>query len=278
MKNLLSSLSFFALMLSGLSAVSQESVMLKYGMKEGDRFLQNMEITQNTMQSVMGQEVKVLGEISGVSHLLVEAVTAEGNTTALLTVGELTVHQAAMGKDTTITLKDIKESSRIVVSPNGKVISSARVDSSEVAALVNQMEPGRLRSLPGKEVKVGESWSESYTETKNSTPGTPFGLEMAIENEYTLVGRESREGKEYFKITSTGTIAVTGKGEQAGMEMFVEGNAKVAGYSLFDPELSMVVYTEDDTEMELNVAISGPQNMTVPMTQSIKTITRFSKE
>lgn len=65
MKNLLSSLSFFALMLSGLSAVSQESVMLKYGMKEGDRFLQNMEITQNTMQSVMGQEVKVLGEISG---------------------------------------------------------------------------------------------------------------------------------------------------------------------------------------------------------------------
>lgn len=278
MKNLLSSLSFLALMVFGLSAVSQESFMLKYGLKEGDRFLQKMEITQNTVQSVMGQEIKVVGEISGVSHMLVEEVSAEGNATALLTVEELTVHQAAMGKDTTMTLKDIKESSRIVVSPTGKVISSARVDSSEVAALVSQMEPGRLRSLPGKEVKVGESWSESYTENKSSAPGTPFGLEMAIENEYTLVGRESREGKEYFKITSTGTIAVTGKGEQSGMDMFVEGNAKVAGYSLFDPELSMIVYTEDDTEMELSVAISGPQNMTVPMTQSIKTITKFSKE
>ena len=181
-------------MVFGLSAVSQESFMLKYGLKEGDRFLQKMEITQNTVQSVMGQEIKVVGEISGVSHMLVEEVSAEGNATALLTVEELTVHQAAMGKDTTMTLKDIKESSRIVVSPTGKVISSARVDSSEVAALVSQMEPGRLRSLPGKEVKVGESWSESYTENKSSAPGTPFGLEMAIENEYTLVGRESREG------------------------------------------------------------------------------------
>ncbi len=257
------------------SAFGQESVMLKYGMKAGTAFQQEMEITQNTVQSMMGQEIKVVGQIKALNEMKVEAVSPEGNATILMTVMDLSISQSAMGKDTTMRFEGMKDAVRGVYSPEGKMISSVKVDSSKAAAVINQLEPGRLRMLPGKQVKVGETWSESYTETKKAASGTPFGLDMDIANEYTLASKEIRDGKEVYKITSTGTIAVTGKGNQMGMEMFVEGNAKVQGYSLFDPARKMIVYTEDDTEMELSIAVSGPQNMTIPMTQSIKTISRI---
>ncbi len=257
------------------NAFSQESVMLKYGMKEGLSFTQEMEIHQNTVQSMMGQEIKVVGEIKAINAYKVEDLSADGNATVLMTVKEISIRTSAMGRDTSMSYKDVKDAVRLIITPEGKTLSSAKIDSSKASAVINQMEPGKFRALPGKVVKIGESWDESYAEVKNSAPGTPFGLNMAVENKYTLVGKEVRDGKEYYRISNSGTLGITGKGSQMGMEMFVEGNAKVEGYSLFDPVKQMIIYTEDDTEMELSVAISGPQNMTIPMTQSIKSVTRI---
>lgn len=256
------------------TATAQESVLLKYGFKAGTTFLQETEVLQNTVQSMMGQEMKVIAEIKAVNGFNVESLSPEGNATVLMTVKDISIHTVAMGRDTSMQYSDLKDAARIVYSPEGKVVSTAKVDSSEAASVVNQLETGNLIVLPGKEVKIGESWDETKTEVKQAAAGAPFALEMAIDNKYTLAGKENRDGREYFKITSSGTIALNGKGSQMGMEMFIEGNAKVEGYSLFDPIRQMVVYTENDTEMEMSIAISGPQNMTVPMTQSIKTIVR----
>ncbi len=253
---------------------AQESVLLKYGFKAGTTFLQETEVLQNTVQSMMGQEMKVIAEIKAVNGFNVESLSPEGNATVLMTVKDISIHTVAMGRDTSMQYSDLKDAARIVFSPEGNVVSTAKVDSSEAASVVNQLETGNLIVLPGKEVKIGESWDETKTEVKQAAAGAPFALEMAIDNKYTLAGKENRNGKEYFKITSSGTVALNGKGSQMGMEMFIEGNAKVEGYSLFDPIRQMIVYTENDTEMEMSIAISGPQNMTVPMTQSIKTIVR----
>ena len=35
----------------------------------------------------------------------------------------------------------------------------------------------------------------------------------------------------------------------------------------------LIVSSEDHSEMEISVAVTGPQNMTIPMTQSIKSVT-----
>lgn len=268
------------LMLVALAAISfssmaQESVLLKYGFKAGDTYLQETEILQNTVQSMMGQEIKVTGEIKALNSLAVEALSAEGNATVLMTVKDISVHSVAMGRDTTLRYDNMKDAARIVYTPEGKVVSTAKVDSSEAAAVINQLEPGNLLVLPGKTVKVGESWDETKTEVKQAASGTPFALEMAVDSKYTLAGKEVRDGKDFYKITTSGTIGVNGKGSQMGMEMFIEGNAKVEGYALFDATRQMIVYIETDTEMEMNVAVSGPQDMTIPMTQSIKTISRF---
>lgn len=264
-----------ALAAISFSSMAQESVLLKYGFKAGDTYLQETEILQNTVQSMMGQEIKVTAEIKSLNSFAVEALSAEGNATVLMTVKDISVHSVAMGRDTTLRYENMKDAVRIVYTPEGKVVSTAKVDSSEAAAVINQLEPGNLLVLPGKAVKVGESWEETKTEVKQAASGTPFALEMAVDSKYTLAGKEVRDGKDFYKITTSGTIGVNGKGSQMGMEMFIEGNAKVEGYALFDAARQMIVYVETDTEMEMNVAVSGPQDMTIPMTQSIKTISRF---
>ena len=73
-------------------------------------------------------------------------------------------------------------------------------------------------------------------------------------------------------------MTIKGKGTQMGMEMFIEGTGKTQGFYYFDPKISLIVYSEDNTEMDMNVAVSGPQNMTIPMTQSMKTVTKFEEK
>jgi len=274
MKRLMQFFTLAALVFISAGVPAQEPVLLKYGFKAGATFQQEMEIQQNTVQSMMGQEIKVVGEVKGLVEYQVEAVSPDGNATMLMTVKDISVRQSAMGRDTTLSYSDMKDIVRIVFSPEGKVLSSEQVDSSDAAAVINQIEPGRLLFLPGREVKTGESWDEGYNETKSAGAGTPFALEMAVENKYTLTGKENSDGKELYRISNSGTIGITGKGSQMGLEMFIEGNAVVKGYSLFDAGRKMIVFTENDTEMELNVAVTGPQEMTIPMTQQIKTIVR----
>ncbi len=274
MKHLIRSLLFLALLFYSASAFSQDAVMLKYGLKEGSKFLQETEIHQNTVQSMMGQEITVTSEIVAGSEFNVESVSAEGNITVLMKVTDISIHSKAMGRDTTMNLKDTKDAVRILFSPEGKTISTAKVDSSEAASVINQLDQGRMKMLPGKMVKTGETWVEDFVDTKNSAAGTPFALETTTHTEYTLVGKENREGRDCFRVTTSGTVSVTGKGSQMGMDMFIEGGGKTQGVFLFDPVTSLIIYSEDDVEMEMSVAVSGPQNMTIPMTQTSKIITR----
>jgi hypothetical protein len=69
-----------------------------------------------------------------------------------------------------------------------------------------------------------------------------------------------------------------GIGTQMGMEMEMEGTGKNEGYFYYDPGTFMVVSSEDQSEMEINVSVTGPQNMTIPMTQSVKTMVTLEEK
>lgn len=65
MKRLMQFFTLAALVFISAGVPAQESVLLKYGFKAGATFQQEMEIQQNTVQSMMGQEIKVVGEVKG---------------------------------------------------------------------------------------------------------------------------------------------------------------------------------------------------------------------
>ncbi len=267
-----------AVVAMGFTAASQDAVMLKYGFTPGKSYHQEVELVQNVVQTVGGQEVQVKGEVKSSGILSVESVAGDGQATLGMDILEVSIHSQAMGMDTTLHIREIPDAFRIVCTPGGKVVSSVKTDSTEAMAIINQIDPGKFKSLPARMVQVGETWKETQVEKKEASAGTPFGTDMTFEMEYTLAGTEVVEGNQLYKVTNRGTIAVTGKGTQMGMELFLEGGGKLEGYFLFDPRSSMVVYSDDLTELELSVAVSGPQNMTIPMVQSSKVITRYKEQ
>lgn len=258
-------------------AYSQDAVMLKYNFVKGKTYVQSSQITQNVTQTMGSQEMKILGELKSTNEYAVEGVENDGNATVLISVPEISIHSVAMGRDTTMKFKDLKDKSRVVYSITGKSLSTAKVDSSESAKIIDQMSLGRIRTLPGKSVKVGEKWQDQTTENRKAS-GSPFATDNTSDIEFTLVGKEAKDGKEYFKISFSGTLTITGKGTQMGMDMFIEGTGKTEGFYYFDPKISLVVYSEDNTELDMNVAVSGQQNMTIPMNQTIKNIVKFEEK
>jgi len=276
-KQLLRKTLIIALVFISGFAYSQEAVMLKYDFVKGKNYVQNTQVTQNVTQTMGGREMKILAEVKLDNEFSVESVEKDVSATVLVSVPGFSVHSSAMGKDTTMNFKDLKDKSRVTFSLTGKSLSSEKVDSSDVSKVIGQIDFAKLRILPGKSVRVGEKWQDKTVESKKGS-GSPFATENTSDIEYTLVGKEVRDGKEYYKISYTGDITINGKGTQMGMEMFIEGTGKSEGFFCFDPKMSMVVYTEDNTELDMTVAVSGQQNMTIPMTQSIKTIVKFEEK
>ena len=257
------------LAVSGL-AFSQESVMLKYNFVKGKSYLQNTQISQTIVQSMGGQQIKILSDINATNDYQIENVESNGNASILMSLLNSSVRSAAMGRDTTMKFNDLKDKIRFVYSPDGKVVSETKVDTSDLTPVLAPIfKTARLQVIPGREIKVGEKWQDKIKENSNVSR---FNTEVNNTLDYTFVGKETKDGKVLGKITFTGTLSLNGKGNQMGMEMFLEGTGKTEGFLYFDPKTSIVTYYEGQTEMDMNIAISGQQNMTIPMTESAKTI------
>ena len=260
-------------------AYSQEQVLLKYAFVSGKTYVQQTELKQNITQSMGGREMKMQVDLSSDNEFVIEKVLKDGNATILVSLLNASVHSAGMGRDTTMKYNDLKDKSRMVFSTDGKTVSTTKIDSTDVAGMMGTLDQfAKLAYLPGKAVKIGEKWQDKTVENRNASGTNPFDAEVVSNTEYTLVGKEAKDGKEYYKIAFKGTVAINGKGNQMGMEMFLEGTGAVEGFNYFDPKTTMVVYAEGNTEMDMNISISGQQNMTIPMTQSMKTITKFEEK
>ena len=216
--------------------------------------------------------------MKSVNNLAVEEMANDGSATVLITPSEVVVHSVSPMADTTMHYTNMKDKIRVVFAVTGKTLSTEKVDSSEVAAIISQLNPNWLKLLPGKQVKVGETWQDDVAENRKASSGNPFEMEVKSKIENTLTGKEIWNNKECLKISFNGTMTVNGKGTQMGMEMFIEGTGKTEGFFYFDPTTSLVVYNENVTEADMNVAVSGPQNMTIPMTLVTKTITTFEEK
>lgn len=58
----------------------------------------------------------------------------------------------------------------------------------------------------------------------------------------------------------------------------MEGTGKTQGFAYYDSKASIIVYSEMNTDMDMNLAIAGQENMTIPMSQSMKVITKFNEK
>jgi len=64
---------------------------------------------------------------------------------------------------------------------------------------------------------------------------------------------------------------------RSGMDMVLEGTGKVTGLIYFDVSKGLINLTENNTDMSITIAIPA-QNMTMPMTQKMKSVTVLTEK
>jgi hypothetical protein len=115
--------------------------------------------------------------------------------------------------------------------------------------------------LPGKPVKVGDTWPFE----KDITAG-PLG-KMNMKLKFKFAGWEQHADHNCVLLTYTGDMSSKGAPAPGAMTMNVQ-NGKVDGKTWFDPELGMMVENTGDQTMTINMTMQG-KKMTSKTKQKI---------
>ena len=166
--------------------------------------------------------------------------------------------------------------SSALVSKKGVVSSVEEVDVVEfpedqiLRSVTQQYNPAVLFSrfflvLPEKELKVGESWEDTKTETNDD-----IGGEMAIVNEFSYTVLEALEYNGYncFKIDASSKMSYLGQGAQMGQEFKVSGSGKGTATFYFAHEEGILVGYEVYNSSDINMDFTA-MDMTIPMVSTL---------
>jgi hypothetical protein len=273
-----SSFTVIILILSISFAYAQESYKLEYKFEKGKNYLYKDITTGDMTQEMMGKEMKMKNESNAVIRIVVDDVTKDGEATLLVSADSLSVFSSTPMGDTTMIMNDmIGKRTKIILLSSGKIEKRETIDSIKMmgrAAGAAQREGIKFAQLSDKPVKIGETWTSSTQDTVNQMGGK---IVVTGNHEYTLVGKEKKDGSDCLKITFTGNTTTEGKASVQGMEFFIDGSGKVNGTFFFNPKAGLLVYEESNSDSEINMATTGEQSMIIPITQVTKSIRTLLK-
>lgn len=128
--------------------------------------------------------------------------------------------------------------------------------------------------LPGKSVKIGDSWTTNDTININEG-GTKMRMTFVSVN--TLQGFETVDGHECAKVTTQATGKLDGEGEQMGANLYFDGDIQSKDVWYFAYKEGIFVKSISDGLSKGTVAVTGAQKMTIPMTMETKFETKLVK-
>jgi hypothetical protein len=251
---------------------AQESYKLAYKFQKGKTYLYSTASAGNMTQEMMGKEMKMTNGANMIIRVVVEDVAKNGDLTLILSADSALVSTKSQMMDTTMNMTDfLGKRNKFVLSPIGTVLSHEVIDTVKTQGQFGgnvQRNLSNFSKLPENSVKMGDKWKTTTLDTLDMMGGKVAHTAML---DLTLTGKEKKQGHDCLKIDYTGTTADTGKLMMGGMELYLEGNGKVNGTMYFDAGQGLVILDESTTDSEQTMAITGQQNMTIPMSQSMKT-------
>lgn len=278
MKSFNSIIMFSVLFLFIASLKAQDTYKLEYKFEKGKTY-RYQDVTKTDMtQEMMGKEMKIKSESNVVNRLVVDDVTKNGNAVLLISADSMKVFSSTPMGDTTIIMSElIGKRTKVVLSNLGKIENREIVDSVKItgrAAGAAQREAIQFAKLSDKVVKIGETWTATTQDTVNQMGGK---IAVIGSYEYKLLGQEKKDDRNCLKITYTGKTTTEGKAKMQGMEFFIDGSGKTSGTIYFDAKAGLVVYEETNSDSETNMALTGEQQMIIPITQVTKSIRTLIK-
>jgi hypothetical protein len=258
----------------------EKGLILEYRMPQDQvlkyQFTSNM--TQNL--EVMGQSMKNIINLD----LLFSAKSTgmEGNNNLLLITidSAKTDMKTPRGNISPDMSSVFSKSFLMTLSPLGKELKMSGADS--ITYSLGQGGERTLTSnfqtifpdLAGKPVKVGDSW------TANDTINVKEGgtnMRMTFVSVNTLQGFETVDGHECVTVTAKSTGKLGGEGEQMGANLYFEGDIETKDVWYFAYKEGIFVKSISEGMTEGNVAVTGAQKMTIPMTMEMKVETKLVK-
>ncbi|MFQ5637283.1 MAG: hypothetical protein ACE5IR_04740 [bacterium] len=246
-----------------------DAYKIQYNFKKGTAHRYQITSSSESVQEIMGSEQ--ISESESKAQITVSAVGVDDNRNFNITVvyDALEVDVFATGMDSTfknppgIVGKRVKK----VIKPDGDQLESTELDSFGVLQFAPMFTSDReiLPNLPNVELKMNEAVTATDVDSTNA-----FGGQVITnsKSEYTLHGKEDMAGYECLKISYKSTVTLTGSGSRFGADFSIEGDGGSTGVMFFAHKQGILVSTESTTDMEITVAITGPQNMTIPISQT----------
>jgi hypothetical protein len=257
-----------------MQAVAGGPYTLRLGLQKGKTYVYGDVVRADVTQEMMGQEMKSATVSTSVSRIVIEKSSADG-IAAISSLDSIQVSVKNARVDTTMVMPELLgKRSRIVLSPLGKVISKSVIDTVGKAGSpmrgASARDGMRAHLFAEAPVAVGGTWTGVIADTNEAMGGKMVTVSTIT---YTLAGEEQKAGHACVKVTYTGTLAVEGKGSMMGAEIFTEGKGTLSGVLYFDAAAGVTVLDESKMETDLTAAITGAQNMTMPMS-TVATTTR----
>jgi len=241
-------------------------VVLEYKMPAGRvlRYQIKEEMTQKS--EAMGQTIESLS--SGTATYAFQSKGRKDRDLLLgVTIEDKTMSMTGIQGDMSPDLKSVKgKSFDMVLSPLG-----AELDVSGAESITYDFAAGTrsvandfktfFPDLPGKPLKVGDSWPSSFAIEEKVGPAD-MKLEFQIVN--TFEGFETVDGLECARIRANVTGTISGTGSQQGLEMLFGGTHQGTDVWHFAVKEGFFVKSTSELTTDATISISGPQNMTIP--------------
>lgn len=249
-----------------------DSFQLKYKMKKGTTLHYVVSSKTETTQEVMGSENTSEHTTSAAIRITSEGSNNKGELVFTMAYDSLRMDIHSVMLDTSINNPSeiIGKRIRKTINPFGDQISSIELDSIKTNRYLSQFRSYNefFPNLPAGNIKMGETVTTSDVDTNYIMNGTTIAKSNS---EFTLVDQEAKLGFDCLKIAFKGTFDLEGEGDYHGFKFFIEGEGNNEGTLHFAPREGIIVAVETVTDIDMTAAVTGQQNMTIPITQSRET-------
>ena len=273
MKTKLTVLLISGMILVAGAGMAQKSYNLQYKYKKGNSYHYTDISTFESTQEMNGQEMKMAGGTNSKIKMEVESIAKNRAITFIKSFEEMSMSYKGMGRDTTLKQDDmIGKRVRLIVSKLGNEISQTPIDSIKekkgMGDIMGAVSKSNLFILPDHKVKTGEKWETDENDTTNlGAEGSTYTKSHHI---FTVEQKEVKNGRNCLKFSFTTKSEITGKMNQMGMEMLLEGTGSAIGTAWVDVKQGILVARESVSEQDLTIALTGAMKMSIPSTQTMK--------
>jgi hypothetical protein len=255
----------------GLAASAPASAVLEYKMPAGRVLTYQAKSEEAQVMDVMGQTMDT--HTTSASTFTFKAKGRKDKDFLMATtIDDMSASVTSAQGDMSPDMTSVKgKSFDLVLSPLGSEVdvSGAEAITYAIATETRNIASGFktfFPDLPGKAVKVGDTWPSSDAVEEKTGSMT---IQLQFQNVHTLEAFETVDGMECARVSSQVTGTISGSGNQMGQDMTFSGTSKGKNVWYFAVKEGIYVKAASETTTEVSIDVSSA-GVTIPMTQTSK--------